>query len=238
MPESASSELNPPVVTLPQPQLATSDATGARAALAHAESLSVSSEIEFVSATEFARACKLRREALDKTRKSFTDPLKQLAARWSEVFQPAVNAYASAEALAREKFTAYRIEEERRARQQKAAADEAARKERERLEREAAKAEGKGKIERAAALRETAAYIPEQTTAPAPPEAAGTSFRIVWRCRVSDLLALVRYVAEHPEQLALLEPAQSTLDRLAGTFKEKLAIPGLVAVSETRSVLR
>ncbi len=240
MPEAQSPQdgRQPPIVNLPAPALDADSSRGAAEFLERAQGMTISSEMEFVSATEFARECKSRRGALDKTRKGFTDPLTKLIGDWTAVFRPAIDRYASAEEIARNKFTAYRNEQDRAARIKQAAQDEAARKERERLAKLAQKQAAKGKVEQAEASLELARSIPERSIAPPPPQAAGTSFRVTWSCVIDSEFALLLYIVEHPEHLPLVTFDQSALDKLAATYKEQLTLPGAHAESKTISVLR
>lgn len=126
-----------------------------------------------------------------------------------------------------------------------AAAREAVALEEARKMREAAeKAEAEGKAEEAARLQSEAASRIEQgaaefvtlqqtaqlITAPvtaAPRATAGVSTRKVWKAEVSDKLALVRFVAEHPEYVDLLDANMPAINKIALALKANCPIEGV-----------
>lgn len=170
---------------------------------------------EFVEA--FAPAKKAAHEghrAICALEKRFTDPLD--AAR--NLVQP--------------KVLAYEQEAQRRAEQ-----------ERLRLEAELRREEEERRLNEAVAA-EQAGVPPEVTeeileapvVAPpvyVPPQVAtvkGVARTSTWSAQVFDLLALVRHVAEHPEDIGFLAPVASTLNARAKSQKQLMSIPGVRAV--------
>ena len=69
----------------------------------------------------------------------------------------------------------------------------------------------------------------------ATPKVAGISYRETWAAEVTDLAALVRHVAAHPEHANLLTANQTALNALARGLKAAMSIPGVRAVA-TRDV--
>lgn len=67
---------------------------------------------------------------------------------------------------------------------------------------------------------------------------AGVSSRSTWGATVTDVKALIAYVAAHPEWGNLLIPNQSALDSLARAQKGALAIPGVRAVEKRGLAVR
>ncbi len=70
--------------------------------------------------------------------------------------------------------------------------------------------------------------------APAPvataaPKVAGLSTRQNWKARLTDKMALIRFVAEHPEHQHLLDVNQSALNQLAKAQKDAMRLPGVEA---------
>jgi hypothetical protein len=65
------------------------------------------------------------------------------------------------------------------------------------------------------------------------PKVDGVSSRDLWSAEVTDLLMLVRYVAEFPEFIHLLKPNQTAINSMARGQKERLMIPGVQAVKKT-----
>lgn len=114
----------------------------------------------------------------------------------------------------------------------------------ERREAAAAAAEKAGDVETAEAMKQeigrhdAPVLEPELLLPPiappimvpeAPRAVAGASVRKNWKARVIDKMALVRFVAAHPEYENLLEVNQSAADKQAKSLEGRLAkaIPGL-----------
>ena len=74
--------------------------------------------------------------------------------------------------------------------------------------------------------------MPVIFVAPALATIAGVWTRPNWRAEVNDKLALIRYVATHPEWVHLVDANESALNGLAKSQREALAIPGVRAVEE------
>jgi ribosome-associated toxin RatA of RatAB toxin-antitoxin module len=98
----------------------------------------------------------------------------------------------------------------------------------------AAAAEAAGDLGAAAAILDEPIIVPTSSV-PTPPRPAGLASRVTWRAQVTDLLALVRYVAANPQYLPLLQPNTKTLDQQARSLQARLALPGVQAVG-TRDV--
>jgi hypothetical protein len=64
------------------------------------------------------------------------------------------------------------------------------------------------------------------------PKVSGIAGRTTWKAEVKDKGALVKYVAEHPEWLSLLDVNMQALNGLARSQKGSLALPGVEAVEE------
>jgi hypothetical protein len=91
-------------------------------------------------------------------------------------------------------------------------------------------AEAESRVEQGAAeiatLQQTATLITAPMTA-APRATAGVSTRKVWKAEVSDKLALVRYVAAHPEYVDLLEANMPAINKIALALKANCRIEGV-----------
>jgi hypothetical protein len=99
----------------------------------------------------------------------------------------------------------------------------------------AAALESAGLHEQAAQILEVgvaapAAVIIQKST----PDVAGISFTNRWTGKVTDKVAFLKTAIERPELLDLIEIRQADINKLASTFKGKLAsvYPGLEGVSE------
>jgi hypothetical protein len=190
--------------------------------------------------------------------------IKQLRQKIAETFDPHIKrAFDSHRALCEEKRQAeaplteaervlknalvtYDTEQERLRRE-----------EQRRLEREAQQEQERLSLERAAALeREGNAFgdtamvdearqvLEEQLQAPPPPIAAvqkatprvaGIVHRSTWSARVTDMMALIRFVAANPSHAGLLQINQAALNAQARSLKGGLRIPGVQPL-ETRDV--
>lgn len=69
-----------------------------------------------------------------------------------------------------------------------------------------------------------AAPVPIATAAP---KVAGLSTRQNWKARCTDKMALIRFVAEHPEHQHLLEVNQTGINQLAKAQKDAMRLPGV-----------
>lgn len=66
---------------------------------------------------------------------------------------------------------------------------------------------------------------------PAAPKVAGISTRANWTARVTNVRALIMFVAQHPEHANLLTPNQAALNGLAKSMTSNLRIPGVESVN-------
>lgn len=71
-----------------------------------------------------------------------------------------------------------------------------------------------------------AAPVPLVTAAP---KVSGLSTRQNWKARLTDKMALIRFIAEHPEHQHLLDVNQSALNQLAKAQKDAMRLPGVEA---------
>ncbi|MCA3230971.1 MAG: hypothetical protein INH06_01420, partial [Cupriavidus sp.] len=71
-----------------------------------------------------------------------------------------------------------------------------------------------------------AAPVPIATAAP---KISGLSTRQNWKARCTDKMALIRFIAEHPEHQHLLDINQSALNQLAKAQKDAMKLPGVEA---------
>jgi hypothetical protein len=125
-----------------------------------------------------------------------------------------------------------------------AARDAAARVEAAEIQRKADEAAAAGKAEDAARLASEAQSRVEQgaaevtllqqtaTLVSAPVAAAarvtaGVSTRKVWKAEISDKLALIRYVAEHPEYVDLLDANMPAVNKIALALKANCPLKGV-----------
>ena len=127
---------------------------------------------------------------------------------------------------------------------QAAAAEAAAQAEAQEIQRKAEQAAAAGDVEAAARLNSEAESRVEQGAAEAAtlqqtatlitapviasiPQTKGVSTRMVWKAEVSDKLALIRYVAEHPEYVDLLDANMPAINKIALALKKNCPLEGV-----------
>ena len=185
------------------------------------------------------KAIKGAQKRLEDARTTITKPLLEAQRAVNALFKGPTDTLIEAERVVKGGILGYQREEERKRLAAEAIAAEAARKEREKLEAQAAKAAAAGKTEKAEALQATAAAIPERVEiASAAPKIEGLATRSVWKAEVMDKAALVKYVAEHPEWLGLVEVNLTALNGLARSQEDALAIPGVKVIEEKQLASR
>ena len=162
-------------------------------------------------------------KSVDEARSELKKPFDEAGKEIQSHFKPGVDALATAENILKSAMIAYDQEAERQQRLAEARAEEEARKQREKLEQQAEAAREKGKDEKADALEQNAATIaaaPVELPKFAPVTTKGTSTRKTYSAEVTDLLALVKAVAEGRAPIALIQPDMSALNKMAVALKE------------------
>ena len=204
--------------------------------LGHARSWEITTPETAIQAGGDLKAVKTLAKQVNSKRLAITKPLNDALKEVNALFRPAQISLTNAEELLKSKILAYQNDQDRFARALQAKADATARKEQEKLEKRAAKAEAKGKTEKAEVLRQVA----EAQTAPviqsAAPKLAGVARRVTWKAEVTDKLALIMHIVEERRDLMrLIKIDQAALNAEARHLKEKLNLDG-VEVSEETSI--
>ncbi len=226
----------PDVVTIARPDPALMRSAAELLALATVAYREIVTAEQCEAAGEDLKAIKLRQKQLEDARTSITKPLWEVQRAVNSLFKGPMDTLSEAEQIIKRGILEYQQAEERKRIELAAAATEALRKEREGLEAQATKAEASGKLEKAEALRECAAMVPEQiVVAPTAPKLTGVAARSTWRAEVIDKLSFVKHVAGHPEWLHLVEPNLVALNGLARSQRGALSLPG-VKVTEERQL--
>lgn len=135
----------------------------------------------------------------------------------------------------------WRFEEQERARAEEEArkkAEAARRAEEDRKLREAEDAEKAGDKKLADEILNEPIETPVVPAAPALAKVEGVTSRSTWRAEVTDPMALIRYVAAHPEWESLLAPVMPALNSLARAQRSNLKIPGVRAIEEVSKAVR
>lgn len=151
---------------------------------------------------------------------------------------------AEAERVIKDTLAAYDTEQERLRVEAQRLADEAARQrdEDERLARAAAmEIEGReygddALVDEAHALIETPPVpVTAAPVAKAVPKVQGISYRVTYSARVTDVRALVKFIAANPQYVNLIVPNMTAINAQARSLKSALQIPG-VQVLEHKDV--
>lgn len=76
-------------------------------------------------------------------------------------------------------------------------------------------------------LRQTKDLVSAPTAERSVPKVSGLSTRKVWKVEVTDKLAFVKYIAEHPEYLELIEPNTPAVNKLGLALKHACPVAGV-----------
>lgn len=144
-----------------------------------------------------------------------------------------------AETIVKKALRAYDDEQERVRREAERLAQEQARKDAEAralaeaaaMEREAAATGDEALRAEAHEIIAAPIVVPVVSVAKATPKVSGIAYTETWSAEVTDLGALIRYVAAHPEFAPLLTPNMTALNQQARSLKSLLRIPGVRAVA-------
>lgn len=224
-------------ISRPDPKLMQSAAEFCAVAQASYSQITTPEQCE--AAGEDLKLIKSRQKQLEDARISITKPLLDAQRAVNNLFRSPQETLAEAERIIKRGILDYQAREERKRREAEAAAAEALRREREKIEIQAARAEASGKMEKAEALRTTAAAMPERMQlAPTAPKVSGLAARSIWRAEVTDKAALVSYIAQHHEWLHLVEANVTALNGLARSQKSALSLPGVEVAEEKQLAAR
>ena len=187
-----------------------------------------------LAAGEDLKQVKALAREIEEKRTAITGPINRALKEVNALFKPAQEWLAEAERLLKGALLGFQAEQDRIAREAQAKADEEVRREREKLEQQAAKAELKGKIEKAEGLRDQAQAQIAPVVSSAAPKISGIVTRETWKAEVTDKMAFVRHVVEaRPDLIALILIDQVGLNAQARSLKDALDLPGVKPVKET-----
>ncbi|MBN3839247.1 hypothetical protein [Burkholderia sp. Ac-20349] len=176
---------------------------------------------------------------MDELRTSFVKPLNDEVKFINDTFRPHIEGLKEARAILEPKILQFQRAEAARVAEDQRKANEAAAAERRKLEEQAKAAQQTGDAETASAL----AVAAEVMVAPVvqssiPTKGTGTSSRSSWSAEVTNMLELVKHVAEHPEHINLLSVNTTALNGLARSLKSALQIPGVKPVEKKSLAVR
>lgn len=92
--------------------------------------------------------------------------------------------------------------------------------------------------EMASALSQSSAVVSAATAATNVPTIAGITSADVWKARVTDTAALLRYIADHPEYHDWIEFKMSGLHEMAKSQRTAMRVPGVEPFEEARIAAR
>lgn len=178
---------------------------GASAALALVQDFEITDMPTFELAADELKAIKQKATALEDRRKTLTQPLDAVKKGIMDLFRGPLDLLGQAEGILKSKMLTYQQAENRKAEEQRIAAERAAQAERDRLAEEASKLAAEGRAGEAAVKETVAAMIVAQpVAAPAVPKVSGVKTTTTIDYEVEDIHALIKHVAEHPELVNLL----------------------------------
>lgn len=235
----------------------------AQTALAFVESFQIATAEDYSLAAEELQAVKRRINALEEQRTAITGPINAGLRAVNALFKGPAEVLGQAESAWKRAMLAWTDEQARIAAEHRRRAEEAAAAERRRLEAEAAErqAEAQRKAEEAAAAQkagdaqaaalaqaatdrahaeaqtvaETAQMVIAPVLAVAKPAAKGIATTTRIDFEVTDLFALVKHIAAHPELLALVRADDVKLRAYVRGLGAACNLPG-VRVFEDRGI--
>lgn len=202
-----------------------------------AEALSITTPQEYEVSVDLLKKVKVSAKAIKDLRLSLLKPIEEKESAIRDFFRPFEEALAKAEERIKASGLKFLRDAESRRRAEQLKAEEDARRraesERAKLERNADRADKRGDTASAEALRDAAATVSAApvivpTIAPA---VAGISKRTLWKARVADMDAFLRWVID-TKSYGLLKVDQSAIDGLARGSKGTVQYPGLEIYSE------
>jgi hypothetical protein len=185
-------------------------------------SIVVDSQDMYAIAGDELRNISTRRKDMEELRKSLTRPLDESKSRIMEMFRGPDEIMANAENALRAAMLGFQRDQQKKADDEKRAAEAIARAARETLEKQQAEAAKSGDVAGVEAAREAielAEVAPVSMPTVAAPKAAGIGSRSTWKYEVTDFKALV---------IAAGKAAEAGDDTLLGYLQENQAIGGVV----------
>ncbi len=203
------------------------------------KTLAVTTKDEHAGALEMFRAIALREKVVKEFFKESKDKAHAAHKAICEMETKLLSPLSTARALVTNKINQYTAAEEARAREEQRKLDEMARKDaEERQLADAEQAQKEGKPEEAEAILNAETEIPiiRMPSRVAKVDGVGTQKR--WGAELTDKVALIKWVAQHPENAELLDANMPALNKLAIALKAGFNIPGVKAVEKTSLTTR
>ena len=182
----------------------------------------------FTAAVNFMNDCATRRKTIvakfAESKQKAHEAHKAICALESEL----LGVVDKAEREAKKRIGEYRLEQDRRAEEERRRLEaEARRREEDRIVSEAKEAQDAGDVDLANEIIAEPIAIPPVRVAPPTPKVAGVQFRETWKFQITDPLALVRHIAAHPDDLCYINWNTVALQRDVTSRKSAFKKPGV-----------
>lgn len=197
-----------------------------------AEGFEIATPDQAIAAGEQLKEIKALAKEVENKRKEMTVPINQGLRKINDFFRSPKEWLSTAEIYMKTKILKYQQDQELIAQEAQRKADEKVRKKKERLEARAAAARIAGQEAKADKLEVDAKIQHAPVISSPAPKIKGVQTRTTWKANVTDKLELIKYVAENPSMIGLLNVDQSKLNGQARLMKEEFNIPGAEAAAE------
>lgn len=216
----------------------------AKSFIADVDIIEVTDDGALMLADETLRSIKGAHDALDRMRKSVSDPLYQAWKANNDIYKPPMELLEGGRRKLEKKIAGYHEEVARRAAEEQRRREREAEAERQRLAAEAAALQEQAELaaisgdegaeelfQQAEATEIEAAIVVAETVDTAPAKIAGSSIRYAYGVALptgnADKIAALKYLLANPQFLNLVTFDQKACNQLATALKDNFAIPGL-----------
>lgn len=202
-------------------------------------SYTVDSQEMYELAGQELAAIKAKRKAITDQQDSMLEPFKEAKRKIEEgrrkivdFFSRPLAALGEADHILTRACAGHLEDQERKRRAAEEKAREEQRKLQEAAEKKAEKLEAKGQGAKAAEVRAAVPIVSVPVVAPMPGKIAGVTMRSNWKAKVTNKLALIKFVAANPQYIEVLDENQTALNRMAVSLKGAMQIDGVEARDE------
>lgn len=214
------------------PEQAKSEVNQAIGMYDRAQSLTIVTVEDYSNAGAFLHTIKNRAKEIDTLRMSMTRPLDDAKAKIMSFFRPATDKLNDAATIISRTMITWETEQERIRKEAQAKAEEAARK---RSEDEnialAAELERSGDTELAEQVLTSQVEVAPVKIASSVPRTATAFSRETWSGEVTNLMELVKAIAEGKAPISLVQANMVAINGVARSLKSSMKYPGIRAVS-------
>lgn len=196
-----------------------------------AQSFVIDSPVMYEMAADELKTIKGQYNALEEKRKAITAPMDAAKRQVMDLFRKPLEALEQAESLIKRTMLTYQQEQRRLEAEAQRKLNEAAEAERQRMAEQAKTAEESGDVAAAVALQSASEMVVAPVVQIAPAKVSGIRTTVRWSAEVTDKVAYLKHVLEHPELIDTVEISMKPLNQMATALKDKMSIPGIRAVS-------